>query len=196
MPSAMPVLPDELYAARTERARARAAERGYDSLVVYADREHSANLSHLTGFDPRFEEAVLILAVARDEDPLLLVGNECQGLAGAAPLPMRVELLPGPQPARTASRPLAAAGRASSPRRASRAGARVGVVGLEAVRRPELAGGALLPGRRAPRGGRPGRPRGERQRPVRGRRRAGCGPSTRSSSWPPSSGPPARPRRG
>ena len=92
MPSAMPVLPDAMYATRTGRARARAAERGYDSLVVYADREHSATLGHLTGFDPRFEEAVLILSAVRDEDPLILVGNECQGLAKAAPLSMRVEL--------------------------------------------------------------------------------------------------------
>ncbi len=151
MPSAMPMLPDELYAARTERARARAAERGYDSLVVYADREHSANLSYLTGFDPRFEEAVLILRIARDGDPLILVGNECQGLAATAPLAMRVELfqdlsLPG-QP-RDRSRPLAEildlGGHRA--RRACRGR------GLEALRRPELAGGALVPGRRAARG--------------------------------------------
>ena len=126
LPSAVPVLPDELYAARTERARERAVERGYDSLVVYADREHSANLSHLTGFDPRFEEAVLILGSAGE--PLVLVGNECQGLAKAAPLPMRVELfgdlsLPG-QP-RDRSRALAniLASEGIGP------GARVGVAG-------------------------------------------------------------------
>jgi hypothetical protein len=128
MPSAMPLLPDELYATRTERARARAAERGYDSLVVYADREHSATLSHLTGFDPRFEEAVLILSVVRDVDPLILVGNECQGLAKAAPLPMRVELfqdlsLPG-QP-RDRSRALTDILASESIER----GARVGVAG-------------------------------------------------------------------
>jgi Xaa-Pro aminopeptidase len=126
MPSAMPVLPARLHAARTERARARASELGYDVLVVYADREHSANLSHLTGFDPRFEEAILI--VGREGEPLILVGNECQGLARAAALPMRVELfqdlsLPG-QP-RDRSRPLdeilAAEG--------IRPGARVGVAG-------------------------------------------------------------------
>ena len=63
------------------------ADRGYDRLVVYADREHSANLSYLTGFDPRFEEAILI--VSPDGDPAVLVGNECYGMAGAAPLPMR-----------------------------------------------------------------------------------------------------------
>ncbi len=90
MPSAMPTLPPKLYAARLERARAEAHERGYDALVVYADREHSANLSHLSGFDPRFEEAVLILS-GRAE-PLLLAGNECVAIAAEAPLPMRIEL--------------------------------------------------------------------------------------------------------
>jgi hypothetical protein len=29
--------------------------------MVYADREHFANMAYLTGFDPRFEEALLIL---------------------------------------------------------------------------------------------------------------------------------------
>ena len=108
LPSAMPALPPELYTARLERARERAGERGYDALVVYADREHSANLAYLTGFDPRFEEAVFILGP--EGRPLLLAGNECVGMAEAAPLPMRVELwqdlsLPG-QP-RDRSRPLA-----------------------------------------------------------------------------------------
>jgi len=126
MPSATPELPPELYVARLERARERAAERGYDVLVVYADREHSANLSHLSGFDPRFEEAILFLG--RNGDPLLLAGNECVGMADTAPLPMRVELwqdlsLTG-QP-RDRSRPLAAiiAGEGISP------GTRVGVAG-------------------------------------------------------------------
>ncbi|MEA2025808.1 MAG: M24 family metallopeptidase [Chloroflexota bacterium] len=90
MPSAMPVLPPELYPARLEQARQRAAEHDYDVLVVYADREHSANLSHLSGFDPRFEEAILF--IRSEGDPLLLAGNECVGMAKAAPLPMRVEL--------------------------------------------------------------------------------------------------------
>jgi hypothetical protein len=91
-PGPMPALPQALYAARTERARTCAAEEGYDVLVVYADREHSATLGHLSGFDPRFEEAILILGTRRDDAPLVLVGNECVGLARAAALPMRVEL--------------------------------------------------------------------------------------------------------
>lgn len=53
-------------------------------LVVYGDREHFANLAYLTGFDPRFEEAVLILSA--DRAPLLVVGNECEGYLGVSPL--------------------------------------------------------------------------------------------------------------
>jgi hypothetical protein len=91
MPDAMPVIPPPLYASRFERLRERVAARGYDRLVLYADREHSANLSYLTGFDPRFEEAILV--VGPEPEPALLVGNECYGMAGAAPLPMRRHLL-------------------------------------------------------------------------------------------------------
>jgi Xaa-Pro aminopeptidase len=90
LPRTMPQLPIALYGVRAEAARRGMAERGYDALVVYADREHSANLSHLTGFDPRFEEAVLLLG--QEARPLLLAGNECVEMAKAAPLPMRVEL--------------------------------------------------------------------------------------------------------
>ncbi len=87
MPSAAPEIPAHLLDARLERLRVRADERGLDRLIVYADREHSANLSYLTGFDPRFEEAILV--VGPTDDPAILVGNECYGMAGAAPLPMR-----------------------------------------------------------------------------------------------------------
>jgi Xaa-Pro aminopeptidase len=105
--SATPELPAAIYAARIERLRERMKRRRYDRLVIYADREHSANLAYLTGFDPRFEEAILVIGGAGD--PAILVGNECYGMAGAAPVPMRrhrfQELsLPG-QP-RDRSRPL------------------------------------------------------------------------------------------
>ena len=49
------------YRARLAAAAEAAAGAGLDALLVYADREHFANLSYLTGFDPRFEEALLIL---------------------------------------------------------------------------------------------------------------------------------------
>ena len=90
MPEAVPEIPPAVYADRLQRLRARAAEEGYDRLVIYADREHSANLAYVSGFDPRFEEAMLI--VGPSGDPAILVGNECFGVAGAAPLPMRRHL--------------------------------------------------------------------------------------------------------
>jgi hypothetical protein len=126
MPDARPDLPASLYPARLARLRDRADARNLDALLVYADREHSANLAWLTGFDPRFEEAVLIVRPA--DEPLILVGNECWGTAGAAPLPMRRELyqelsLPG-QP-RNRSRPLGTI----LADEAIRAGTRVGIVG-------------------------------------------------------------------
>jgi Xaa-Pro aminopeptidase len=72
------------FAARLDAARAAMQRRGLTHLVVYGDREHFANLAYLTGFDPRFEEALLI--VARHGDPLLVVGNECEGYLTVSPL--------------------------------------------------------------------------------------------------------------
>jgi len=135
MPTVSPELPASVYPRRLAALRARAAARGYDRLVVYADREHSANLSYLTGFDPRFEEALLV--VGPTGDPAILVGNECHGMAGAAPLPMRRHRfqdlsLPG-QP-RDRSRPLAEilADEGIGP------GSRVGVVGWKPYARREM----------------------------------------------------------
>ena len=132
MPDAMPEIPNATYAARLARLRERADARGYDRLVVYADREHSANLSYLTGFDPRFEEALLV--VGPDTDPAVLVGNECFGTAGAAPLPMRRHLFQDfslPSQPRDRSRPLAdlLADEGIGP------GRRVGVVGWKTYAR-------------------------------------------------------------
>ncbi|MDP9482072.1 MAG: hypothetical protein M3P84_02490 [Chloroflexota bacterium] len=125
MPEAMPVIPPTAYQVRLDALRERADER-YDRLVVYADREHSANLAFLTGFDPRFEEAVLV--VGPTGQPAILVGNECFGMVGAAPLPMRRHLfqdLSLPSQPRDRSRPLGEilAGEGI------RSGSRVGVVG-------------------------------------------------------------------
>lgn len=108
-PDAIPALPADLYPARLERLRERAAERGLDRIVVFADREHSATMSWLTGFDPRFEEAILV--VGPIGKPMLMAGNECIGLARIAPLPVDAELLQDlslPSQPRDRSRSLAA----------------------------------------------------------------------------------------
>ena len=121
-----PGLPAAIYSSRVERLRERAAERRYDQMVVYADREHSANLAYLTGFDPRFEEAVLFLGPSRR--PTLLAGNECIGLARAAELPVDAILYPElslPSQPRGRSKPLDALLAEAG----MRPGSRIGVVG-------------------------------------------------------------------
>ena len=126
IPEVAPELPSSLYVDRVKRLRERAGRRRYDRLVVYADREHSANLSYLTGFDPRFEEAILVVGMTGR--PILLAGNECIGLARAAPLPVEAVLfqeLSLPSQPRDRSKPLAEIlGDAGLGR-----GSRVGVVG-------------------------------------------------------------------
>ena len=134
MPETRPELPPERYAERIEALRARADAAGFDRLVVYADREHSANLSFLTGFDPRFEEALLILGPTGV--PAILVGNECWGLAGAAALPMerhRFQDFSLPSQPRDRSRPLQEilAGEGIGP------GSRIGVLGWKPFDGPD-----------------------------------------------------------
>jgi hypothetical protein len=73
-PVAEPVLNNALYRARLERLRRRMAEAGFDAVVIYGDREHVANISWASGYDPRFEEAILV--VTHDQVPTLLAGNE------------------------------------------------------------------------------------------------------------------------
>jgi hypothetical protein len=72
------------YRARLARTRRRMAEAGLDRLLVWGDREHHANLAYLTGYDPRFEEALLILAP--EGVPRLLVGLEGWAYATLSPV--------------------------------------------------------------------------------------------------------------
>jgi Xaa-Pro aminopeptidase len=69
--------------ARLQALRQAAMAAGHDAIVVYGDREHAANLHWLTGFDPRFEEAVLVVTPG---DALLLAGNECLAYTSVSPL--------------------------------------------------------------------------------------------------------------
>ncbi len=72
------------FEARVAAAREAMQRDRLTHLVVYADREHFANLAYLTGFDPRFEEAVLVIGT--EGKPLLIVGNECEGYLPISPL--------------------------------------------------------------------------------------------------------------
>ena len=72
------------FESRIAAARSAMEKRGLSHLVVYGDREHFANIAYLTGFDPRFEEAILI--IAHQGRPLLVVGNECEAYLSVSPL--------------------------------------------------------------------------------------------------------------
>ena len=79
LPTVQPTIPVATYEARIEVSLEKATSQGHDALIIYGDREHSANIAYLTGYDPRFEEALLILLP--DKKPVLLVGNEGMGYA-------------------------------------------------------------------------------------------------------------------
>jgi Xaa-Pro aminopeptidase len=87
LPETEPAIPAALYQRRLERLRERTRAGGFTHLVVYGDREHFANLAYLTGYDPRFEEALLIVSLATGSGrPKLLVGNEGLGYARISPV--------------------------------------------------------------------------------------------------------------
>jgi hypothetical protein len=78
----LPEVPRETFAARADALYGRA---GCDWVVVYADREHLGNIAFLTGFEPRFEEALLLLGPGGRR--VLLAGNESVSYAPLARLP-------------------------------------------------------------------------------------------------------------
>ena len=79
-----PQSPASEFEKRIDNLRAMMGKQKLTHLVVDGDREHFANLAFLTGFDPRFEEALLILSPAGN--PLLVVGNECESYVDVSPL--------------------------------------------------------------------------------------------------------------
>jgi Xaa-Pro aminopeptidase len=85
VPDEQPVLPAAEYEQRLAALGQRVET---EAFVVYADREHFANLSFFCGFDPRFEEALLVLAQGRRS---LIVANE--GLSLTTLLPIDLDVL-------------------------------------------------------------------------------------------------------
>jgi hypothetical protein len=86
----IPSLTARDYQERINRLLQLAGERKLTHLIVYGDREHFANIHFLTGYDPRFEETLLILS--QDNLPLLLVGNEGWSYSRIIPFPINREL--------------------------------------------------------------------------------------------------------
>jgi hypothetical protein len=77
-------VPAEVYRAHLSALRTAASDRGITHVLVYGDREHVGNLMWATGFDPRFEEALLVVGPGRP--PLVLAGNECLPYVAVSPL--------------------------------------------------------------------------------------------------------------
>jgi len=92
VPATRPDLPRTIYLSRLDALNRVRRVAGIDVLAIYADREHSANLCWLTGFDPRFEEALLIIAPGRT--PTLLAGPENLGRAQKAAIEVEARLYP------------------------------------------------------------------------------------------------------
>jgi len=78
-PTVMPLVARNTYGARIEALIARGAKSGFDAFAIYGDREHAANVAYLSGYDPRFEETLLVIVPG--SQPRLLVGNEGWGYA-------------------------------------------------------------------------------------------------------------------
>jgi len=92
VPATRPDLPRAIYLARLDALNKARRAAGIDSLLIYADREHSANLAWLTGFDPRFEEALLVLTPG--QTPTLMAGPENLGRAQKATIEVEARLYP------------------------------------------------------------------------------------------------------
>jgi hypothetical protein len=86
LPTVEPAIPATVYRERMTSFRQRLLADGYDVAIVYGDREHFANLTYLTGYDPRFEEAILVVDLNGDSKPLLVVGNEGYGYVPISPV--------------------------------------------------------------------------------------------------------------
>ena len=75
-----PQIKSQIYLERLRKFKNDLKKNNLDSAIIYADREHFANMQYLTGFDPRFEEALLIINNSEDES-YLITGPENQGYA-------------------------------------------------------------------------------------------------------------------
>lgn len=79
------ILGDQTYVERKEKVLALMKKYNFSSLMIYADKEHGSNFEYLTGFIPRFEEAIQILN--QDGSSTLILGNENANKVGMSRTP-------------------------------------------------------------------------------------------------------------
>lgn len=68
------ILDDATMQERYEKVLSRMHAEAIDTLIIYADLEHGNNFEYLTGFLPRFEEALLV--IHSDRQNFMIMGNE------------------------------------------------------------------------------------------------------------------------
>lgn len=85
LPKEMPYIPDQVYQRRLQKMLDRMTFGNLDFMVIYADREHYGNFDYLTGYGPRFEEALLV--INKSGKAYTLLGNECLGLCRFSRIP-------------------------------------------------------------------------------------------------------------
>lgn len=71
----MPVVPSNVYKERLKRIISKMNKKGLNKLLLYADKEHCGNFEYVCGYDPRYEEAVLI--IENTGKCAVILGNEC-----------------------------------------------------------------------------------------------------------------------
>lgn len=64
----------------------------YTHFVIYGDREHCSNMEYFSGYDPRFEESILILA--ENGKHTLIIGVEGSTYAAKIPYEYQLEVYP------------------------------------------------------------------------------------------------------
>ena len=87
LPTEQPQLPDLVYQNRLKNTVEQMVNQGLDYLIIYADREHYGNFEYLTGYGPRFEEALLV--IEQNGESYQLLGNECLGMANHSKIPTK-----------------------------------------------------------------------------------------------------------
>lgn len=69
-----PVMADNTFKTRLSKLVQAINQQGIDHLVIYADKEHGGNFEYLSGFIPRFEEALLVVSASGELS--YIMGNE------------------------------------------------------------------------------------------------------------------------
>lgn len=82
-----PVLGEAIYKKRIAAALDMCQDT-FTHLIIYGDREHFSNMEYFTGYDPRFEEALLVIS---KDNPVIIVGDE--GCSYAAKIPFDIDIV-------------------------------------------------------------------------------------------------------